>query len=103
MTIKDYLDPRTRAELDRRGVENVRMLIANPHWVGVSEGADVMLGGGDIPKPNRGQVERWLSEQASASATEEKRRHQQVLRWAIAATLAGIASVAIGAAQLIWG
>jgi len=101
MSEGNYLDPRTRAELERRGAENVRVLIANPQWAGVGEGADVMLGGGDIPKPNRGQVERWLSEQAAAAAKEEKRRHDQVLFWAIAATIAGVVGVLVGVAQLV--
>jgi hypothetical protein len=102
MTDKEYLDPRTRAELERRGVENVRLLIANPMWVGVGEGSDVLIGGGNIPKPNRGQVERWLSEQNAMRATEEKRRHDQVLFWAIAATIAGIVGVLLGLAQWLW-
>lgn len=98
----DYLDPRTRAELERRGVDNVRLLIDNAQWVGAGEGSDVLIGGGNIPKPNRGQVERWLSEQDATRAKEEKRRHDQVLFWAIAATVAGIVGVLIAIAQWIW-
>ena len=51
MSEGDYLDPRTRAELERRGIENVRLLIANPMWVGVGEGSDVKVGGANIPTP----------------------------------------------------
>jgi hypothetical protein len=58
-------------------VENVRLLIANPMWVGVGEGSDVKVGGANIPTPNRGQVERWLSEKAAGAAKEEKRRHDR--------------------------
>jgi len=98
----DYLDPRTRAERERRGVENVRLLIANTQWAGAGEESEVLLGGGNIPKPNRGQVERWLAEQGTAAAREEKHRHDQVRRWAMAATIAGILGVLISIAQLVW-
>jgi hypothetical protein len=98
----DYFDPRTRAELERRGVANVRLLIANPMWVGIGEGAEVHVGGGNIPKPTRGAVERWLTEKDAAAADEERRRHNQVLRWAIAATLVGGLGILIGILQWLW-
>ncbi len=61
------LDPRTRAELERRGAANVRLLIANETWVGVGGQSSVEIGGDDIPRPSRAQVERWLAEGATMS------------------------------------
>jgi hypothetical protein len=93
------LDPRTRAELERRGVANVRVLIANDNWVGAGEQSAVEIGGGDIPKPSRAQVERWLNEQDQAAAALLTSRHRQVMLWAIAATIAGIIGVIIAVLQ----
>ncbi len=93
------LDPRTRAELERRGVANVRLLIANDNWVGAGEQAAVEIGGGEIPRPSRAQVERWLNEQDRAEAALLASRHRQVMFWAIAATIAGIVGVLVSILQ----
>ncbi len=95
------LDPRTRAELERRGAANVRLLIANDNWVGPGEQSAVEIGGGDIPRPSRAQVESWLKEQDQAEAALQAGRHRQVMFWAIAATIAGIAGVLISILQWI--
>lgn len=99
--IDNELDPRTRAELERRGAANIRLLIANDNWVGAGEQAAVEIGGGDIPKPSRAQVERWLNEQDRAEAALLASRHRQVMFWAIAATLAGIIGVLISVLQWV--
>jgi hypothetical protein len=93
------LDPRTRAELERRGAANVRLLIANDTWVGAGEQSAVEIGGGDIPKPSRAQVESWLKQQDQAEAALQASRHRQVMFWAIAATIAGIIGVLISILQ----
>jgi len=93
------LDPRTRAELERRGAANVRLLIANDNWVGAGEQSAVEIGGGEIPKPSRAQVESWLNEQDRAEKALHASRHHQVMFWAIAATIAGIVGVLISILQ----
>jgi hypothetical protein len=93
------LDPRTRAELERRGAANVRLLIANDNWVGVGGQSAVEIGGAEIPRPSRAQVESWLQEQDQIEAALLASRHRQVMFWAIAATIAGIIGVLISLLQ----
>lgn len=101
--IDNDLDPRTRAELERRGTANIRLLIANDNWVGAGAQSVVEIGGGDIPKPSRAQVEHWLNEQDLAEAALLASRHRQVMFWAIAATIAGIIGLLISILQWVSG
>jgi len=93
------LDPRARAELERRGANNVRLLIASDTWVGAGAQAPVEIGGDGIPHPTRAQVESWLKEHDRAEAALQARRHRQVMFWAIAATMAGMAGLVLSALQ----
>ena len=97
--VDNDLDPRTRAGLERRGAANVRLLITNDNWVGAGEQSAVEIGGGEIPKPSRAQVESWLNEQDRAEAALLASRHRQVMFWAIAATIAGFVGVLLSILQ----
>jgi len=84
-------DPRALEELERRGPENVRALLASLH-VGFGQGASVPLGLGDRWDPTRSDVEGWLREKDETAKKLSAQRHEEQLtearkatRWARAA------------------
>lgn len=108
------LDDRNRADLERRGVESVRALLAAN--AGIGQGAAVNLENGrPFPEhPNRAEVEGWLREKEGEAAAIAEQRHKEQLTigrdgvaWArhaaIVAWLAVAVSVAVAAAPYLFG
>jgi hypothetical protein len=81
------LDPRTRAELERVGVDVVRGKLA---CSGSGRGASVRLDVAGAPDPSRGEVEDWLAEQDAGAERTAATRHRQILFWAKVAAISGI-------------
>jgi hypothetical protein len=101
------LNPRTKAELDRRGPAIVRSLL-QPDTTGVGPGAEVRLFDSDVPNPLRQDVEAWLREQeldAEALATERHKEQMAVgragVRWAMYAFWAGVASAILTLVSIV--
>jgi hypothetical protein len=94
------LDPRTRADLERLGVDVVRGILANPSRSGSGRGATVRLEVAAMPDPNRGEVEDWLAEQDATAAGITGRRHDQLLFWARVAAIAAIVAAIASAIAL---
>ena len=92
------LTPNQLAELERRGVGNIRRMMQGGEFVGVGPGASVPLGLRD-ENPRRSEVEDWLAEKERQSVDEAVDRHSRVMFWA---KIAGIAAV-VGAVAAIVG
>jgi hypothetical protein len=68
------LDPRTRAELERRGVASVRALLNNREAAGIGSGAEVRLGVSGVPNGSRAEIEAWCCEKELAASRRDTRR-----------------------------
>jgi hypothetical protein len=88
-----------RAELDRLGVENVRLQLMH---AGPSRGS-VVPGLGKRPDQQfgmtRGDVEDWLAEQTRVAA----RQQADILWWAKAAAIIGLAGIAVAIIVAVLG
>jgi hypothetical protein len=87
---------KARAELERRGRNNVRLLLETAAAGGYGRGAVVNLELSASLNPLRDEVEAWLQEQDDLAARIQASRHDQLLFWGRVAGFAAISAVAIG-------
>jgi hypothetical protein len=81
------LSAKDRAELDRLGIENVRLKLP---YAGASPGS-VVPGLGEGFGMTRGDVETWVAERAQ----EASKQQADILWWAKAAALIGAAGIVV--------
>jgi|SRR6516162_5630082 hypothetical protein len=90
------LDPRIRAELERRGPANVRaLLVGLGGGVGRNTPVPLQLPAG-VPDPLRGDVEDWLREKEREAEGVARR----TLKWA---KIAGLAAIIFGIVTALIG
>jgi hypothetical protein len=94
------LDPKIRAELERRGSANVRGLLEGSK--GSGQGASINLQIPGSPEPLRREVEEWLHEGGQAVERIASSRHAEQIaataegtKWARLAFWAAVASVVV--------
>ena len=92
------LDPRTREELERRGVSSVTLTLADAASAGPGRNAEIRLFTPNVPNPTREDVEAWVNEKNLAAAAKEERRHKRDL--CIAGCTLFVTVVAAGAALI---
>ena len=91
------LSANDRAELDRLGIENVRLKLA---YAGPGAGS-VVPGCGPGFGMTRGNVEEWLAEQLALAEKRDRQRFETIRGWTIAAAVAGIVAAVGGAIAAI--
>jgi hypothetical protein len=91
LSITMALDPRIRAELERRGPVNVKELLRT--LAGPGPNAPVAVQLDEVPDPIRADVEDWLREKEQ----EAEAVSRDTLKWAKIAGLAAIIGVVVTA------